>query len=73
MPRDFDDERLESGDQTDSQRMDAALWGCGQARRARAPALLWLWLLGRATFAGAPEVTGTSAEAGEEEKGLASL
>ena len=32
--------------------------------------LLWLLLLGRATFAGAPEVTGTSAEAGEEEKGL---
>jgi len=34
---------------------------------------LWLWLLGRATFAGAPEVTGTRAEAGEEEKGLSSL
>jgi hypothetical protein len=31
---------------------------------------LWLWLLGRATFAGAPEGTGTRAEAGEEEKGL---
>jgi hypothetical protein len=33
---------------------------------------LWLWLLGRATFAGAPEVTGTRAVAGEEEKGLSS-
>ena len=33
---------------------------------------LCLWLLGPATFAGAPEVTGTRAEAAEKEKGLSS-
>jgi hypothetical protein len=50
-----------------------ALGRLGFRLSRRALCALWLWLLGRATFAGAPEVTGTRAEAGEEEKGLSSL